>query len=78
MSRTDQVPRRARSARVRITALALAGALLCSGGCGQLVRDIALAPIKVAETVAVETTKLPYRVAEQSAAAVLDAMFKKR
>jgi hypothetical protein len=69
--RTNQ--RRTAAAR-RLAIVALIG--LSTGGCAQLVRDVAMLPIKTAQTIAVEQAKLPFRVAKQTTDAALDALFK--
>jgi hypothetical protein len=72
--RTERRPRR----RHRRLAIALVLGCLMLGGCAQLVRDVAMVPIKAAESMAVETAKLPFRVAKATTEAAVDAVFRGR
>lgn len=53
--------------------LALLGLVMVtsSAGCGQVVRDIALTPIRITEVIVVETARLPFRVATAGVDAVV-------
>jgi len=66
-----------RPPRHRVAAMAL---LICvtTGGCASLVRDVTMIPIRAAETVAVETAKVPFDAAQSGADALVDAVFKSR
>jgi len=70
MQRNRDRPRALRAAAIA----ALIG--VTSGGCATLVRDVAMLPIKTAESIAVEQAKLPFRVAKQTTDAAIDALFK--
>jgi len=69
--RTTRLKRRRRAA----TALLLFCAVGL-GGCGDLVRAAAMVPIKVAETMAVETAKAPFKAAQAGADAAINAIFR--
>lgn len=69
--------RRKRDWRRAMRAAAMAAMIgLNGGGCAGLARDVAMLPIKTAESIAVEQAKLPFRVAKQTTDAAIDALFK--
>lgn len=72
----SDLPRRARANLVRSVGRLLVITAICFTltGCG-FVKDLAMIPVKVAETVAVETVKVPFKAAELGVKLTVDTAF---